>query len=95
LQICKFTNNRQREKDLKMASSSTPGQTAAQHMAQRHQAMQQQQQQSQQGHSQAALNDPSFLSAQQALNIEDNAPVRIVQIAALVSNPLLVRSLTF
>jgi hypothetical protein len=52
-----------------MASSSTPAQTAAQHMAQRHQALQQQQQQLQQlqqGHTPSALSDPSFLSAQQA-----------------------------
>jgi hypothetical protein len=67
-----------------MASSSSPAQTAAQHMAQRHQALQQQQQQQQQGHSQSALSDPSFLSAQQLLNVEDNPPVRTVQIAALV-----------
>jgi hypothetical protein len=53
--------------------------TTAQHMSQRHQQLQQQQQQSSQ-------TDPSFLSAQAALNIEDSPPVRIVQIAALVLN---------
>ena len=54
--------------------------TTAQHMSQRHQQLQQQQQSSQP--------DPSFLSAQAALNIEDSPPVRIVQIAALVPNSL-------
>ncbi len=61
--------------------------TTAQHMSQRHQQLQQQQkqqqQQQQQQHS-SHLSDPSFLSAQAALNIEDTPPVRIVQIAALV-----------
>lgn len=48
--------------------------------------MLQQQQQQQQQQSQSSLHalDPSFLSAQAALNIEDSPPVRIVQIAALV-----------
>jgi uncharacterized protein YdeI (BOF family) len=58
--------------------------TAVPTMAQRHQqqqAAQQQQQQQQQP-------DPSSLSAQAALNIEDSPPVRIVQIAALVPTPL-------
>jgi hypothetical protein len=45
-------------------------------MSQRHQQMQQQNQPQQP--------DPSVLSAQAALNIEDSAPVHIVQIAALV-----------
>ena len=57
--------------------------TAAQYMAQRHQQQQQQQQQA----SQAPQPDPSFLSAQAALNIEDSPPVRVVQIAALVQFP--------
>jgi len=67
-----------------MASST--GQTAAQHMAQRHQAMLQQQQQRTRETDQSLLRetDPSFVSAQGALNIEDPPPVRIVQIAALV-----------
>ena len=69
-----------------MASSASPGQTAAQHMAQRHQALQAQQQ-AQQPHASAALSDPSFLSAQQALSIEDSPPVRIVQMAPLVRPP--------
>jgi len=50
--------------------------TTAQHMSQRHQQMQQQNQPQQP--------DPSVLSAQAALNIEDSPPVHIVQIAALV-----------
>jgi translation initiation factor 3 subunit H len=50
-------------------------QTTAQHMSQRHQQLQQQQN---------PQPDPSALSAQAALNIEDSPPVRIVQIAALV-----------
>lgn len=50
--------------------------TVAQHMSQKHQQQQQQQQPQQ--------SDPSFLSAQAALNIEDSPPVRVVQIAALV-----------
>ena len=50
--------------------------TTVQIMAQRHQQQLQQQQPPQP--------DPSFLSAQAALNIEDSAPVRIVQIAPLV-----------
>lgn len=58
---------------LRMA---TPGQTAAQHMSQRHQQMQAQ--------LQPQHPDPSVLSAQAALNIEDTPPIRIVQIAALV-----------
>jgi len=69
-----------------MASST--GQTAAQHMSQRHQAMLQQQQQQQRTRetdpSLLRDTDPSFLSAQGALNIEDLPPVRTVQIAALV-----------
>ena len=55
---------------------AAPAQTAAQHMTQRHQQMQAQKQPQQP--------DPSVLSAQAALNIEDTPPVRIVQIAALV-----------
>jgi len=50
--------------------------TTAQHMSQRHQQMQQQ--------NQPPQPDPSILSAQAALNIEDSPPVQIVQIAALV-----------
>ena len=56
--------------------------TTAQHMSQRHQQLQQQQQQQQQ----PSRTDPSFLSAQAALNVEDSPPVRVVQIAALVRN---------
>jgi hypothetical protein len=50
--------------------------TTAQYMSQKHQQQQQQQQPQQ--------SDPSFLSAQAALNIEDSPPIRVVQIAALV-----------
>jgi hypothetical protein len=53
--------------------------TTAQHMSQRHQQLQQQQQQQS-----SQQSDPSFLSAQAALNIEDSPPVRVVQIAPLV-----------
>ena len=52
--------------------------TTAQHMQQRHQQMQQQQQ--------AQQPDPSLLSASSALNIEDSPPIRVVQVAALVSH---------
>jgi hypothetical protein len=58
--------------------------TTAQHMSQRHQQLQQQQQQQQQ--QQPSRADPSFLSAQAALNVEDSPPIRVVQIAALVRN---------
>ena len=53
--------------------------TTAQYMSQRHQQLQQQQQQS----SQSAID--SSLAAQAVLNIEDSPPVRIVQLASLVS----------
>lgn len=51
--------------------------TASHHMVQRNQQQQQQP-------GQTPQSDPSFLSAQAALNIEDSPPVRVVQIAALV-----------
>jgi hypothetical protein len=55
--------------------------TTAEYMSQRHQQLQQQQQQQ----SQPTI-DASSLAAQAALNIEDNLPVKTVQVAALVSN---------
>jgi len=59
-----------------MATAAAPT-TTAQHMQQRHQQMQQQQQPQQP--------DPSLISAQAALNIEDTPPIRVVQVAALVA----------
>jgi len=64
-----------------MATATTT--TTAQHMQQRHQQMQQQQQPQQP--------DPSLISAQAALNIEDTPPIRVVQVAALVASLLKTR----
>lgn len=58
--------------------------TTAQYMSQRHQQLQEKQQQPQQSQQST---DPSVLSAQAALNIEDSPPVQIVQIAPLVPHP--------
>ena len=66
--------------------------TTAQYMSQRHQQLQEKQQQQQPQQSQQST-DPSVLSAQAALNIEDSPPVQIVQIAPLVPRPCF-RSLT-
>jgi len=59
------------------ANMATTTTTTAQHMQQRHQQMQAQQQPQQP--------DPSLVSAQAALNVEDTPPIRVVQVAALVS----------